>query len=313
MNIIFMGTPDFAAAVLKKIIEDKKHRVSLVVTQPDKPKGRHGQLQPSEVKKLALEEGIPVFQPTKIKTQETFEELKKYEADVFVVAAYGRIIPKNILELPRYGCINVHASLLPKYRGAAPIQWAVINGDEKSGVCIMQMDEGLDTGDIITEAELTLDRKETSESLFKKLSVLGANTLADTLEHIEAGDIKPKPQPKESTTSYARMITKNDGLIDWNESAVKIDRIVRGMNSWPAAFTYMNGQIVKLWDVDVLEDDKSEADNGTIVRADKNALIVKSGKGAIKINELQLQGKKRMKFDEFLRGSRWEAGMRFEG
>lgn len=313
MNIIFMGTPDFAAAVLKKIIDDKKHRVSLVVTQPDKPKGRHGQLQPSEVKKLALEEGIPVFQPMKIKTQETFEELKKYEADVFVVAAYGRIIPKNILGLPRYGCINVHASLLPKYRGAAPIQWAVINGDEKSGVCIMQMDEGLDTGDIIAEAELTLDRKETSESLFKKLSVLGADTLADTLEHIEAGDINPKPQPKESTTSYARMITKNDGLIDWNESAVKIDRIVRGMNSWPAAFTYMNGQIVKLWDVDVLEDDKSEADNGTIVRADKNALIVKSGKGAIKINELQLQGKKRMKFDEFLRGSRWEAGMRFEG
>ncbi len=308
-----MGTPDFAAAVLKKIIDDKKHRVSLVVTQPDKPKGRHGQLQPSEVKKLALEEGIPVFQPMKIKTQETFEELKKYEADVFVVAAYGRIIPKNILGLPRYGCINVHASLLPKYRGAAPIQWAVINGDEKSGVCIMQMDEGLDTGDIIAEAELTLDRKETSESLFKKLSVLGADTLADTLEHIEAGDINPKPQPKESTTSYARMITKNDGLIDWNESAVKIDRIVRGMNSWPAAFTYMNGQIVKLWDVDVLEDDKSEADNGTIVRADKNALIVKSGKGAIKINELQLQGKKRMKFDEFLRGSRWEAGMRFEG
>ncbi len=312
MNIIFMGTPDFAAAVLKKIIDSKKHTVSLVVTQPDKPKGRNRELQPSDVKKLAIEEGIPVFQPTKIKTQETFDELKKYEADIFVVAAYGRIIPKNILELPKYGCINVHASLLPKYRGAAPIQWAVINGDEKSGVCIMQMDEGLDTGDIIAEAELKLDKKETSESLFKKLSVLGADTLVETLEHIEAGGIEPRPQPKDSTTSYARMITKNDGLIDWNESAVKIDRIVRGMNSWPAAFTYMNGQTVKLWDVDVLEDDKTEADNGTIIMADKKALIVKAGKGAVKINELQLQGKKRMKFDEFLRGSRWEAGMKFE-
>lgn len=312
MNIIFMGTPDFAAAVLKKIIDSKKHTVSLVVTQPDKPKGRNRELQPSDVKKLAIEEGIPVFQPTKIKTQETFDELKKYEADIFVVAAYGRIIPKNILELPKYGCINVHASLLPKYRGAAPIQWAVINGDEKSGVCIMQMDEGLDTGDIIAEAELKLDKKETSESLFKKLSVLGADTLVETLEHIEAGGIEPRPQPKDSTTSYARMITKNDGLIDWNESAVKIDRIVRGMNSWPAAFTYMNGQTVKLWDVDVLEDDKTEADNGTIIMADKKALIVKAGRGAVKINELQLQGKKRMKFDEFLRGSRWEAGMKFE-
>lgn len=307
-----MGTPDFAAAVLKKIIDSKKHTVSLVVTQPDKPKGRNRELQPSDVKKLAIEEGIPVFQPTKIKTQETFDELKKYEADIFVVAAYGRIIPKNILELPKYGCINVHASLLPKYRGAAPIQWAVINGDEKSGVCIMQMDEGLDTGDIIAEAELKLDKKETSESLFKKLSVLGADTLVETLEHIEAGGIEPRPQPKDSTTSYARMITKNDGLIDWNESAVKIDRIVRGMNSWPAAFTYMNGQTVKLWDVDVLEDDKTEADNGTIIMADKKALIVKAGRGAVKINELQLQGKKRMKFDEFLRGSRWEAGMKFE-
>ena len=312
MNIIFMGTPDFAAAVLKKIIDSKKHTVSLVVTQPDKPKGRNRELQPSDVKKLAIEEGIPVFQPTKIKTQETFDELKKYEADIFVVAAYGRIIPKNILELPKYGCINVHASLLPKYRGAAPIQWAVINGDEKSGVCIMQMDEGLDTGDIIAEAELKLDKKETSESLFKNLSVLGADTLVETLEHIEAGGIEPRPQPKDSTTSYARMITKNDGLIDWNESAVKIDRIVRGMNSWPAAFTYMNGQTVKLWDVDVLEDDKTEADNGTIIMADKKALIVKAGRGAVKINELQLQGKKRMKFDEFLRGSRWEAGMKFE-
>lgn len=312
MNIIFMGTPDFAATVLKKIIDSKKHTVSLVVTQPDKPKGRNRELQPSDVKKLAIEEGIPVFQPTKIKTQETFDELKKYEADIFVVAAYGRIIPKNILELPKYGCINVHASLLPKYRGAAPIQWAVINGDEKSGVCIMQMDEGLDTGDIIAEAELKLDKKETSESLFKKLSVLGADTLVETLEHIEAGGIEPRPQPKDSTTSYARMITKNDGLIDWNESAVKIDRIVRGMNSWPAAFTYMNGQTVKLWDVDVLEDDKTEADNGTIIMADKKALIVKAGRGAVKINELQLQGKKRMKFDEFLRGSRWEAGMKFE-
>lgn len=309
MNIIFMGTPDFAASVLKKITESR-HRVSLVVTQPDKPKGRSRELQPSDVKKLALEEGLPVFQPEKVRTKETYEELKKYDADVFVVAAYGRIIPKDILELPKYGCINVHASLLPKYRGAAPIQWAVIDGEEKSGVCIMQMDEGLDTGDIIAEAEIPLDKKETSDSLFGKLSVLGADTLVETLDRIEKGDIHPVPQPKESTTAYARMITKADGRIDWNEPAEKIERIIRGMNSWPGAYSDMNGHMVKIWDADVInENDASKP--GTVVKADKNGLIIQTGEGQLSINELQLQGKKRMRFDEFLRGSRWEAGMCF--
>ena len=310
MNLIFMGTPDLAADVLRALLKSR-HTVSLAVTQPDKAKGRSRTLQPSPVKELALSAGIPVFQPEKMRTEETFRKLQDCRADAIVVAAYGKIIPKNILELPEYGCINVHASLLPKYRGAAPIQWAVLDGEEKSGVTIMQMNEGLDTGDMLAVREIPLEPKETSESLFTKLSALGAELLVETLDRIEAGTITPVPQPEESPTPYARMITKADGKIDWSRDAAEIERQIRGMNSWPCAWSYMGNQMVKFWEGAVQASDDGKAP-GTILQADKNALLVQTGKGALRVDVLQIQGKKRMSSDAFLRGSRWEAGMRFE-
>ena len=309
MKLVFMGTPDFAARTLSALL-NSKHEILCVVTQPDKPKGRSGQLQPSDVKIVALNAGIPVFQPEKMRVPETYETIAAYKPDAIIVAAYGRIIPKNILELPKYGCINVHASLLPKYRGAAPIQWAILNGDEKTGVSIMQMNEGLDTGDIISKREVVIDKKETSDSLFDKLAKAGAELLTETLGDIEKGVVNLTPQPEESPTEYARMITKEDGRICWTQPAEKLERLVRGMNSWPGAFSFMDGKNVKIWDCDVISEDSAEP-AGTIVRADKNALIVQTGAGQIKINELQLQGKKRMEYDAFLRGCRWEAGMKF--
>lgn len=309
MKLVFMGTPDFAARIFSALL-GSDHEILCAVTQPDKPKGRSGQLQPSEVKEEALRAGIPVFQPEKMKAPETFDEIAGYGPDAIIVAAYGKIIPKSILELPKYGCINVHASLLPKYRGAAPIQWSILNGDEKTGVTIMQMNEGLDTGDIISQSEIIIDKKETSDSLFDKLAEEGARLLIKTLKDIEEGKASRTPQPAESTTEYARMITKEDGRIDWSLPAEKIELLVRGMNSWPGAFSFMDGKNVKIWDCDVISGDPGEA-AGTIVCADKNALTVQTGSGQIKINELQLQGKKRMAFDAFLRGCRWEAGMKF--
>ena len=310
MKLIFMGTPDLAAETLKALLESR-HEITLAVTQPDKPKGRSRQLQPSPVKEVALAHGIPVFQPEKMRTDETFETLKRYPADAIIVAAFGKIIPKRILELPKYGCINVHASLLPKYRGAAPIQWAVLDGEEKSGVTIMQMNEGLDTGDMLAVREVSLEAKETSDSLFEKLSALGAQLLVETLDGIEAGNIVPVPQPAESPTPYARMIQKADGKINWDRPAEEIERLVRGMNSWPGAYSFIGKKNVKIWDSEVLDTDSENAP-GTILQADDRALIVRTGKGALKILELQLEGKKRMRFDAFLRGCRWEAGAVFD-
>ena len=310
MKLIFMGTPDFAVNTLTSLI-NSRHSVEAVVTQPDKPRGRSGQLCPSPVKEEALKAGIPVLQPEKMRSDETFDKLASYNADAIIVVAYGKIIPKNILELPKYGCINVHASLLPKYRGAAPIQWAVLDGEKYSGVTIMQMDEGLDTGDIIAQSEVVLDKKETSDSLFEKLSSEGAKLLLKTLDEMEDGIIKRIPQPEKSTTEYARMITKADGLIDWKRPAAEIERLVRGMNSWPGAYTFVCGKNVKLWDCDIIENN-SGMKPGTLTCADKNALAVQTGNGQIKINELQIQGKKRMPFDDFLRGCKWEAGMSFD-
>ena len=310
MKLIFMGTPDFAVNTLISLI-NSKHSVAAVVTQPDKPKGRSGQLCPPPVKEEALKASIPVLQPEKMRSEEVFNELASYNADAIIVVAYGKIIPKNILELPKYGCINVHASLLPKYRGAAPIQWAVLDGEKSSGVTIMQMDAGLDTGDIIAQSEIILDKKETSDSLFEKLSIEGARLLLKTLDEIEDGTAERTPQPEKSTTEYARMITKADGLIDWKKSATEIDRLVRGMNSWPGAYAFIDGKNVKIWDCDVI-DDNSDVKPGTLTNANKNALVVQTGSGQIKINELQLQGKKRMSFDDFLRGCKWEVGMSFD-
>ncbi len=308
LKLIFMGTPDFAAKSLKALIA-AGHEIVLAVTQPDKPKGRSKALQSPPVKNLALEAGIPVFQPEKMKTQETLDTLAKCDADGIIVAAYGRILPNTVLKLTKYGCINVHASLLPAYRGAAPIQWAIIDGLKKTGVTIMQMNEGLDTGDIISQAEVDIDEKETTEILFDKLADAGAALLTETLADIEKGNINPTAQPKESTTAYARMLTKEDGKINWETDAQVLERLIRGVPG--GAYGFMDGKIVKLLSCDVLNEN-TEAEPGSIVSADKRVLAVQTGKGQLKINELQLQGKKRMAFDAFLRGCRWEAGMKFD-
>ena len=249
MKVIFMGTPDFSVGTLNALVE-AGHEVVLVVTQPDKPKGRGGRMQATPVKEAAALHGIPVFQPKRIRTQDSIEELKKYNADIMVVIAFGQILPKEILEMTPYGCVNVHASLLPKYRGAAPIQWAVINGEKVSGVTTMQMDEGLDTGDMLLKTEVILDEKETGESLHDKLAAAGATLCVKTLRALEEGKITPQKQG-ESSTEYAKMLDKSLGSIDWNNSAVSIERLIRGLNSWPGAYTEWNGRVMKIWGADV--------------------------------------------------------------
>ncbi len=300
MKVIFMGTPDFAAASLEAVV-NAGHEVAAVVTNVDKPAKRGKHIQFSDVKKKALELGLPVLQPARVKDEEFIRQLSAYEADIIIVAAYGHIIPKAILEMPKYGCINVHASLLPKYRGAAPIQWAVVDGEEKSGVTIMQMNEGLDTGDTIAVSEVILDEDETGGSLFDKLSDEGGRLLTDTLKKIEAGDIHPVPQPAESPTPYARMIRKTDGLVDWSKSAVEIERLVRGMNPWPSAFTYLGNKSLKLWKVRT-DEAESGAEPGSVFDVNRKGFKVQTGKGSLQILELQLEGKKRLTAEEFLRG-----------
>lgn len=298
MKVIFMGTPDFAVSTLEKII-DAQHEVTLVVTQPDKPKGRGHQMQVTPVKECAVKHNIPVFQPVKIKEEQNLTELKKYEADIIVVAAFGQILPKELLEYPKYGCINVHASLLPKYRGAAPIQWAVIDGEEKSGVTIMQMNEGLDTGDMISKAEVTLEECETGGSLHDRLSTLGAALCVETIEKIENNTVVRIPQNDEEA-SYAKMLNKQLGNIDWTQSAQSIERLIRGLNPWPSAYSFYKGKMLKIWSASVCEDIKLDNCGEIITKSGK--LYVMAGDKALVLNEIQLEGKKRMKTEDFLRG-----------
>lgn len=318
MKIIFMGTPDFSVGTLEALVE-AGHEVVLAVTQPDKPKGRGGKMQFPPVKECALAHGIPVYQPRKIREKECVEELKKYQADVCVVVAFGQILPKEILEMTPYGCVNVHASLLPKYRGAAPIQWAVINGEKVSGVTTMQMDEGLDTGDMLEKVEVPLDKKETGGSLFDTLSAEGAKLCVHTLAGLEEGTITPQKQG-ESTTEYARMLDKKAGEMDWTKPADALERLVRGLNPWPSAYTIWEDKVMKIWEADVVSGDEiapdgasgcaGEAQNepGTIVRVTKEAFFVRTGEGLLKIKSLQIPGKKRMETDAFLRGYKIQEG-----
>ena len=301
MKVLFMGTPDFAVGALEAIIQACLEVLG-VVTQPDKPKGRSGQMQFSPVKECALKYGLPVFQPERIKRPEAVEELKKYDAQVFVVAAFGQIVSREILDMPPYGCINIHASLLPKYRGASPIQQAVLDGEEKSGVTIMQMEDGIDTGDILYQKEIMLDAKETGESLFEKLSVLGAEAIVEALPLLEAGKLTPVPQD-ESKATHVKMISKSQGLIDWAESSVKIERKIRGLNSWPSAYTNYKGKQLKIWDADVVDMAvEGEVRPGMIVGVDKESFLVQTGEGVLAIKQLQLEGKKRMSTHDFLLG-----------
>lgn len=298
MRIVFMGTPDFSVPVLEALA--KNHEVIGVVTQPDKPKGRGKAVLMTPVKEKALELGIPVYQPAKVRAPEFVEVLKELNPDIMVVVAFGQILLKNVLELPAYGCVNVHASLLPKYRGAAPIQWAVIDGEKESGVTTMMMDEGIDTGDMLEKAVTVLDPEETGGSLHDKLSRMGAELILSTLKKIEDGTIVRTPQTDENTC-YARMLKKSMGDIDWTMDAEAIERLIRGLNPWPSAYTRWNGKTLKIWKAKVVSEEY-EGSCGEVVYTDKNSILVKTGKGTLALKELQPEGKKRMDVDAFLRG-----------
>lgn len=302
-----MGTPDFAVGTLEEIIK-AGHEVALVVTQPDKPRGRSGALQFPPVKECAVAHGIEVFQPKKIREEENVEYLRKYNADIIVVAAFGQLLPKSILEMPKYGCINVHASLLPKYRGAAPIQWSIINGDAVTGVTIMQMDIGMDTGDMVAKREVVIEKDETGGGLFDKLAEVGAKLCVDTMVEIENGTATRIPQNHDEAT-HVSMISKELGNIDWKKSAVEIERLIRGLNPWPSAFTQLDGKSFKIWKADVLERNTDKVP-GTVVRVEKGCVEVQTGEGVLSLLEVQLEGKKRMETDAFLRGYSVEVGTR---
>lgn len=310
MKVVFMGTPDFSVGTLKAIVE-AGHEVAAVVTQPDKPKGRGGAMSFSDVKQAAIELGLLVLQPKRTRDEEFVNELRKINPDVIVVVAFGQILSKEILDMPKYGCVNVHASLLPKYRGASPIQWAVIDGCEYSGVTTMMMNEGIDTGDILLVEKVKLDSKETGGSLFDKLSGVGADLLVKTLDELEKGTVKPVKQ-NETEATHVKMLDKSFGNIDFSMEAARIERLIRGLNPWPSAFTHFNGKLLKIWDADVCDDVVCESCesvvNGMITHVDNNSFIVKCGDNSLKINELQLEGKKRMKTQDFLRGNHINTG-----
>ena len=305
MKVLFMGTPDFSVGTLEALA-DAGHEVCLAVTQPDKPKGRGKEMQFPPVKEAAMRRGIPVFQPKRVRTPESVEYLKSFQADVCVVVAFGQILTKELLDMTPFGCINVHASLLPKYRGAAPIQWAILRGEEVTGVTTMQMDEGLDTGDMLLKTEVPITPEETGESLHDKLSEAGARLAARTLEELAAGTLQPQKQG-DSPTPYAKMLDKKMGNIDWTRSAAEIERLVRGLNSWPSAYTHWNGKVMKIWKTGVKSaqsgDTTQQAAPGTILEVEKDSFSVQTGDGVLVVQEVQLPGKKHMEVQAFLRGN----------
>ena len=305
MRVVFMGTPDFEVNTFEKII-DAGHEVMLVVTQPDKPKGRGNTMQFPPVKEWAVSPGLEVFQPVKIREDASVEYLKKFAPDIIIVAAFGQILPKSILDLPKYGCFNVHASLLPLYRGAAPIQWAVINGDEITGVTTMRMDVGLDTGDIIAKKQVRIAEDETGGSLFDKLAAVGAELCVETMQMLENKTATFTPQDNEAST-HTKMISKELGDIDWKKPAVEIERLIRGLNPWPSAYTYLSGKTLKIWKATV-HPGNTDAAPGTVVKADKQSLVIQTGVDRLSLEEVQLEGKKRMPVADFLRGFTIENG-----
>ncbi|MCD7717579.1 MAG: methionyl-tRNA formyltransferase [Lachnospiraceae bacterium] len=312
-NVVFMGTPDFAVGTLNALIASDQYRVQAVFSQPDKPKGRKKELQMTPVKAAAAAAGIPVYQPVKIREPQWLDVLKELRPDAIVVVAFGQIIPQTILELPEYGCINVHASLLPKYRGAAPIQWAVINGEKESGVTTMRMDAGLDTGDMILKEAVPLAKDETGGSLFDKLSEVGAQLLIRTLDALDTGTAQFEKQPELSPTAYASMLTKEDGRIDWNRSAQEIECLIRGVDPWPGAWIGFRGKTLKIWKAEALEPVTREQETaGTVCAVTKSSLYVQTGNGVLSILELQPEGKKRMEISAFLRGYPVKPGEKLE-
>ncbi len=305
MRIIFMGTPDFSVGTLEALVK-AGHEVVLAVTQPDKPKGRGKEMQFTPVKECAQRYDIPVYQPKRVREPECVEKLRKYHADIMVVVAFGQILPKEILEMTPYGCVNVHASLLPKYRGAAPIQWSIIDGEEVTGVTTMQMNEGLDTGDMLLKVEIPIEDKETGGSLHDKLAEAGARLCVETIEGLQKNEITPIPQG-ETTTAYAKMLDKALGNIDWSKTAIEVERLVRGLSPWPSAYTNWNDKVMKIWDGSCVSYE-GDAQPGTIVKVNKDSFWIQTGEGALCIWELQIPGKKRMDAGAFLRGYQVKEG-----
>ena len=309
MRILYMGTPDIAVPTLECIV-NAGHEVIGVVTQPDKPKGRGGAVQFPPVKEKALELGIPVYQPRRVREEDFLQVVRELAPDAAVVFAFGQILPQAFLDIPRYGCINIHASLLPMYRGAAPIQWVIIDGQKETGVTIMQMDAGLDTGDMLKKLVVPIAEDETGGSLHDKLMVAGGPLLLETLQEIEAGTVVAEPQTGE--TCYAAMLDKALGNVDWTISADRIERLIRGLNPWPSAYTRWNGKTMKLWKANVLPGQMEASSKetyapGTVVSLD-GGICVQTGVGILQITELQLEGKKRMDAAAFLRGAHVAVG-----
>jgi len=314
MKIVFMGTPDFAVGALKALYE-AGHEIVLVVTQPDKPKGRGKEMAESPVKIAAKERNIPVFQPVKIRLPESVEYLKEYPADVFVVAAFGQILTKEILEMPKYGCINIHASLLPMYRGAAPIQWVILNGEKEAGVTIMQMDEGLDTGDMLLSESIPLESDETGDSLHDKLSELGAGLIVKALKLLEEGNL-PRIRQPEGPLFYAKMLKKEMGKLDFSKDAEELERYIRGLYSWPGAYTLYNGKVLKILPAPGLTAEGGERNNvqgiikpGTVSAVEKDSFTVACANNTfLTVTKVKAEGKKEMSVHDFLLGNRMEVG-----
>lgn len=304
MKIVFMGTPDIAVGCLQKII-DEKHEILGVVTQPDKPVGRGKKLGMPPVKELALKYDLPVYQPVKARDEEFVKVLKDLNPDLIVVVAFGQILPKSILDIPKFGCVNVHVSLLPKYRGAAPINWVIINGEEKTGVTTMYMDEGLDTGDMILTSEFALDDEITAGELHDIMKEEGAKVLKETIDLIEKGEA-PRIKQNHDEFTYAPMMSKSLGQIDYSKSAKDIHNLVRGVNPWPSAYTTYDNQTMKVWKTKVLSE-TSDKEPGTIISVDKEGIKVSTKDNVILIKEIQMPGKKRVLVEEYIKGNSIEA------
>ncbi|MDY0191590.1 MAG: methionyl-tRNA formyltransferase [Desulfuromonas sp.] len=297
IRTVFMGTPEFALATFQGLIDEGLNIVG-VYTQPDRPKGRGKKLAASPVKELALQHNIPVFQPNRLRNEAAVAELAELQPDLIVVVAYGQILPQAVLDMPKYGCINVHASLLPRHRGAAPINQAIICGDKTAGVTTMMMDIGLDTGAMLVKREVAISANETAGQLHDRLALLGSEAMAETLARLCAGTLRPMPQD-DSLSTYAPMMKKEDGCIDWSQDSLSIHNLVRGLDPWPAAYTLLDGETLKIADTHVCA---GSGPAGTILKADSNGVVVACGQGALNIGELQLPGKKRLPAADFVRG-----------
>jgi methionyl-tRNA formyltransferase len=305
MKVVFMGTPDFAVPTLRMLI-DENYDIQAVVTQPDRPKGRGKKLAPTPVKEVANEYNIPVLQPERVRTPEFIQAMKEIAPDVIIVIAFGQILPKDILDIPQYGCINVHGSLLPKYRGAAPIQWAIINGEKTTGVTTMYMDVGMDTGDMILKKEMMIEEEDTAGSIHDKMAVLGAEALKETLQNIQVGMTEREKQNDDEAT-YAPMLDKKMGLIDWNKSSNAIIHLIRGLSPWPSAYTFYKGNMLKIWTAKPYTLEESNYNIGEIIDViDDQGFVVKTQDGSILITEIQAQGGRRMTVEEYLRGHKIE-------